>query len=213
MSCCTPAGYRTVFGKGTAERDARRYRRKGLRGSARWVADQVAERGVSGRSILEIGGGIGDIQLELLREGAARATNIELIDTYEDAARALMAEAGLQGRMERRIGDIGVHPDDAPTADVVVLHRVICCYPDPDALLAGACAHSRDLIAITIPRDTWLNRLGFGAMNVWFRIRRIDFRVYVHPIAPMLQLAASSGFRPTGDHRGRLWVSIVLARA
>jgi len=212
MSCCTPAGYGTVFGRSTAQRDARRYRRKGLRGSARWLADQVAKHGVRGRSILEIGGGIGDIQLELLRAGAAHTTNIEIIDTYEDAARALMTEVGLQERMERRIGDVGVHPEDAPSADVVLLHRVICCYSDPDALMAAACSHSRGLIAITIPRETWWNRLGFGAMNVWFRIRRIDFRVYVHPIAPMLKLAASSGYRSTDDHRGRLWVSILLAR-
>ena len=30
MNCCTPTGYRTIFGTKTVERDARRYRRKGL---------------------------------------------------------------------------------------------------------------------------------------------------------------------------------------
>ena len=69
MSCCAPAGYRTVFGTGMAERDARRYGRKGLRGSARRLTNQVAGRGVKGRSILEIGGGIGDIQLERCTRG------------------------------------------------------------------------------------------------------------------------------------------------
>lgn len=69
MSCCTPAGYRTVFGTGMAERDARRYGWKGLRGSARRLTNQVAGRGVKGRSILEIGGGNGDIQLERCTRG------------------------------------------------------------------------------------------------------------------------------------------------
>ena len=213
MSCCTPAGYRTVFGTKTAERDVRRYRKKGLRGSARWLADRLTERGVPGRSILEIGGGIGDIQVELLRAGAAEAINIEIIDTYEETARAVMVEAGLVGRMERRISDIALEPNDAPTADIVLLHRVICCYPDPDALLAAACSHSRDVVAISIPRETWWNRLGFGAMNMWFRLRRIDFRVYDHPIPPMLKVAASYGFRSTDDQCGRVWESIVLVRA
>ena len=212
MSCCTPAGYRAVFGTETAERDARRYRKKGLRGSARWLVDRLRERGVRGRSILEIGGGIGDIQVELLRAGAAHATNVEIIDTYEETASALMVEAGLDGRTERRISDVGRQPGDAPTADIVVLHRVICCYPDPDALLAAACSHSRDVVAITIPRESWWNRLGFGAMNMWFRLRRIEFRVYDHPIPPMLKLAASYGFRPTDDQHGRVWESIILVR-
>jgi 2-polyprenyl-3-methyl-5-hydroxy-6-metoxy-1,4-benzoquinol methylase len=213
MSCCTPAGYRTVFGTDMAERDARRYRKKGLRGSARWLADRLADRGVRGRSVLEIGGGIGDIQVELVRAGAAHATNIEIIDTYEETARALMVEAGLDGRMDRRIAVVGVQPDDAPTADIVVLHRVICCYPDPDALLAAACSHSCDSVAITIPRESWWNRLGVGAANMWFRLRRIEFRVYAHPIAPMLKLAASYGFRSTDNQRGRVWESIILVRA
>lgn len=49
-------------------------------------------------------------------------------------------------------------------------------------------------------------------MNAWLRIRRIDFRVYVHPTAPMVKLAASAGFRSTDVHRAGLWVSMVLAR-
>ena len=45
MNCCTPAGYRTIFGSKTAEREGRRYRRKGLAGSARWLAEALADGG------------------------------------------------------------------------------------------------------------------------------------------------------------------------
>ena len=47
-------------------------------------------------------------------------------------------------RIERRILDIAVDPQDVEAADVVVLHRVVCCYPDVGRLLAAAADHTND---------------------------------------------------------------------
>lgn len=212
MSCCTPTGYRTIFGAKTVERDARRYAKKGLVASARWVFDRLSEPTLTGRSVLEIGGGIGDLQIELLEAGAAHATNIELIDTYEPAAGALIADRGFEPRIDRRISDFALDADAAPIADIVVLHRVICCYPDPDTLVAAACRHSTDRVAITVPRESWWVKLGFATMNAWLRIRRIGFRAYVHPVERMTAVAATQGFRSTDASRGRLWTSMILTR-
>lgn len=213
MTCCTPTGYRTIFGVKTVARDARRYARKGLLPSARWLCRRLVAGSVSERSVLEVGGGIGDLQIELVQAGAAHATNFELVDTYEETAGALTADRGLQDRIDRRIGDFALEADEAPTADIVVLHRVICCYPDPDALVAAACKHSTDRVAITIPTESWWVKLGFATMNAWFRLRRIGFQAYVHPIAPMVGIATTHGFHTADRQRGRLWSSMILARA
>jgi DNA-binding FrmR family transcriptional regulator len=212
MSCCTPTGYRTIFGARTVERDARRYARKGLVASARWVFERLHTADIKGRTVLEIGGGIGDLQIELLEAGAVRVTNVELIDTYEGVAGTLIADRGLEQRIDRRIGDFALDADAAPTADIVVMHRVICCYPDADTLVAAACEHSRDRVAITVPRESWWVRLGFATVNAWFRVRRIAFRAYVHPIAPMTQLAAAHGFHQTARQQSLVWTSLILAR-
>jgi hypothetical protein len=212
MNCCTPAGYRTIFGSKTAEREGRRYRRKGLAGSARWLAEALADAGVSGRSVLEIGGGVGGLQIDLLEAGADRATNVEIIDTYERVAAALISEHDLCGRVERRIADFGAAAGETPPADLVILHRVICCYPDGDGLIDAACAHARERVAITIPRESAWIRLGFRTMNAWLRMRRIDFRTYVHRLEPMLAVAGSRGFEVADRQRGALWQSLVLER-
>ena len=78
MSCCGGQRYDRAFGKRAARRDARRYRRRGLDGVSRRIADFLRGQGVEGTSLLEIGGGVGAIQIELLREGAGRAVNLEL---------------------------------------------------------------------------------------------------------------------------------------
>jgi hypothetical protein len=212
VTCCTPTGYRTIFGPKTVERDVRRYAKKGLVASARWVFERLHARDITGRTVLEIGGGIGDLQVELLEAGAAHATNIELIDTYETAARGLVADRGLEQRIDRRISDFAVDADAAPTADIVVMHRVICCYPDPDTLVAAACRHSTDHVAITVPRELWWVKLGFATMNAWLRMRRIAFRGYVHPVERMTAVAAMQGFRSTDEQRGRMWTSMILSR-
>src|SRR3954451_14379453 len=182
MSCCTPTGYRTIFGAKTVERDARRYRRKGLTGSARWLLHALTGVGVSEASVLEVGGGIGGLQIELLNAGAAHATNVEIIDSYEAAAGALVTDHGVAAHVERHIADFAEHPDQTPAADIVILHRVICCYTDPDALITAACNQAHDRVAITVPRESWWVKFGFSVMNWWLRLRGVAFRGYVHPL-------------------------------
>ena len=210
MNCCTPTGYRTIFGAKTVERDARRYRRKGLSGSAGWLLQALKGEGVTERSVLEVGGGIGSLQIELLAAGASHATNVEIIDSYEAAARSLITEHRLEDRIERHIADYAQHPDHEPAADIVIMHRVICCYPDPDALTSAACARARDRVAITIPREAWWIKLGFGTMNAWLRLRRIAFRGYVHPQTRILEVATSHGFHATRRDHGLIWESLIL---
>jgi magnesium-protoporphyrin O-methyltransferase len=213
VNCCTQAGYRTIFGTRTVERDARRYRKKGLSGSAEWLSKALKDGGVNDRSVLEIGGGIGSLQIELLEAGAGHATNVEIIDSYEETASSLIADRGLEGRVERQIADYAQHPDQTPAADIVILHRVICCYPDPDALTSAACSRARDRVAVTIPREAPWVRFGFWGMNAWLRLRRIAFRGYVHPHALILEAANAQGFHTTQHDRGLLWESFILKHA
>ena len=86
--------------------------------------------GIEEATVLEIGGGVGEVQIELLRMGASRALNLELSAAYENEAAQLLQEAGAAGRAQRRIHDIAVDPEAVAPADVVVLNRVVCCYPD-----------------------------------------------------------------------------------
>jgi hypothetical protein len=109
---------------------AKRYREKGLDKTAQLMVEFLEQRGIEGATVLEVGGGVGDIQIELLKRGAARAVNLELSPAYEEEATRLLREAGLEERAERLLHDIAADPADIVPADVVVLHRVVCCYPD-----------------------------------------------------------------------------------
>jgi 16S rRNA G966 N2-methylase RsmD len=203
--CCDPRGCDRVFDDRFARRRAARYRRKGLDRTARRMVDLLAEHDLRDRTVLEIGGGVGEIGLELLRRGAASVTNLELSPAYEDTAAALAAEAGLAGRVDRRLVDIAAEPDAVEPADVLVAHRVVCCYPDHAGLLGAAAEHTRRQLVFSFPPRNTVFRAVAAAENTTLRLSGREFRTFAHPPAAMLAVLAEHGLHPTLAHRGRVW--------
>lgn len=172
----------------------------------------LEDAGIEGATVLEVGGGVGEIQIELLKRGAARSVNLELSPSYEREAERLLGEAGLEGRVQRRLHDIAVDPDAVEPADAVVIHRVVCCYPDYERLLGAAAAHARRLLVFSYPRRNPVSRLVIAAQNVGFRIRRREFRVFAHPPSAMLAVLGDRGLDATFAHSGIAWQVTGLAR-
>ena len=199
--CCAPPGYAEIFGEKQAARDARRYRRKGLGEAAQRVVDLAGE--AEGKTVLEIGGGVGAIQLDLLKRGAARATNVELSKGYESQALELARAAGVDDRIERHFGDVATGLE-VPEADVVVLHRVVCCYPDPERLVSAAAGRARRRLVLSFPSNTRFMRLGATAINLWL-VPRHRFRFYVHEEATIRAAAESRGLRVAAESPGGIW--------
>ena len=210
MSDCCSAPYAKLFGHKQARKDARRFRRKGLDSTARRFVDALAARGIEGASVLEVGGGVGGVEIELLRAGADRAANVELSPEYEEEAGALLREAGFEGRVDRRIGDFVA--DGVPPADVVVMHRVVCCYPDEEALVGAAAEHSRRLLALSFPRNSWHLRPICAACDLGLRVV-FHLRFYARPREAVLAPALARGFRVVDEHSGAFWRYAVLERA
>jgi magnesium-protoporphyrin O-methyltransferase len=169
-------------------------------------------RGVEGASILEIGGGVGAIQLELLRAGAAKATNLELSPEYEEAAVELLEGCGVAGRVERRLGDVVQEPGLAGEADAVVMHRVVCCYPDYEGLVGAASERAQRYLVMSFPRPRRLVRAGMGLMNVGARLLRWEYRTWVHPPQALVAAAQRRGLRLAAECRGRMWQVAALER-
>jgi 2-polyprenyl-3-methyl-5-hydroxy-6-metoxy-1,4-benzoquinol methylase len=212
VSCCDPRGCDRFFGSRFARRMAGRYRKRGLDPTARPMVAFLEEQGIEGATVLEIGGGVGEIQLELLRRGAERAVNLELSPAYDADAARLAAEAGVQDRVERRLHDIAVDPDAIAPADVVVLHRVVCCYPDYERLLGAAAAHARRALVFSHPRRNLISRAVVGAENLGFRLMRREFRVFVHPPEAMLAVLDEHGLEAVFAHQGFAWEAHGVSR-
>jgi len=211
-SCCRPGDYDKIFDEKKARAKARDYARKGLTGQAQRIVDFVRSKTPPGYTLLEIGGGIGDIQLELLKSGAARSINVELATQYEDVASELIHDRGLDDRVERRLGDFVQEAQRIPGADVVVMNRVVCCYPDAEALVGAAADHARRYLVMTFPVDRWWTRWGVAAANILFALRSDTFRAYVHSTSAVLSTAQRHGMRLAEHRRELIWQLIALER-
>jgi len=210
--CCTPKGYRQIFSEKNARKEARRYRRMGLDGTSRRIVDLIKMRGVAGKTLLEVGGGIGAVEIELLKVGMDKAVNVELTPTYESAAGELLGESGLADRVQRRVMDFAESGTEVESADVVIMNRVICCYPDMPKLAGAAAQHARDVLVMSFPNDRWWTRVGLMIANLGFRVVGMQFQVFMH--SPNLILAAveQHGFKKRLNERGLLWQVAALER-
>jgi 16S rRNA G966 N2-methylase RsmD len=195
-----------------ARRMASRYRKRGLDRTARRMVEYVVSRGMKECSVLEVGGGIGEIEIELLKRGAGRAVNLELSPAYDAEAERLLAEAGLEGRAERRVHDIAIDPDAVEQADIVVLHRVVCCYPDYAKLLGVAADHARRQLVFSHPPRNPVSRAVVATQNLLLRLGGREFRVFAHPPDAMLAVLAEHGLRPTVAHSGPVWQVAAASR-
>jgi 2-polyprenyl-3-methyl-5-hydroxy-6-metoxy-1,4-benzoquinol methylase len=212
-SCCDPRGCDRFFGDRFARSVARRYRKRGLDKPSRQMVAFLEREGIAGATVLEIGGGIGEIHIELLRRGAARATSLELSPAYDEPASELLREHGLEGRADRRLLDIAADPDAVEPADVVVLHRVVCCYPDYERLLGAAADHARRAVVFSHPPRNVVSRAIVGAQNLGFRALRREFRTFAHPPRAMLRVLEERGLQVRFRHRGIPWQVEGLTRA
>jgi magnesium-protoporphyrin O-methyltransferase len=206
MVCCT--GYcaaEAQFDRKVAERDLRRYRRRGADATTRLMLAELRRWPLEGRRLLDVGGGIGVISKELAGTGVASATIVEASPAYLEVARR---EAGSQhGTRPTQfiVGDFAVIADTLPDADVVTLDRVVCCYPDAEALLLKAAGRTRQLLAFTYPQDRWYVRSLIALENLWLRLTGKEFRAFVHAPERMAAVLEGAGLARATRRETLIW--------
>jgi magnesium-protoporphyrin O-methyltransferase len=211
-SCCQ--GVDEVFGEKTAQRDLRRYRKHGPSRQTRVLLDAIRGEGVEQVSVLDIGGGVGAIQQELLAAGAARATAVDASTAYLVAARGEAERRGTAARVTYRSGDFVAIAEDVEPADVVTLDRVICCYGDMEALVGRSADRARRVYGLVYPQDAWWVRLGIRTTNLGLRLGRRAFRAYAHRTAAVDAVARAHGLEPALRRRvGPIWQVALYTRA
>lgn len=210
--CCSPAGYRWVFSERHARREARRYQRRGLDWTSRRIVELLKPQGVGGLSLLEVGGGIGALQIELLKAGVTHAVCIEMTPTYQTAADELLRAAALDGRVERRLMDFAEAGSLVAAADIVILNRVICCYSDMPKLVRAAAEHTTHLLVMSFPNGRWWTRLALALNNLALALIRRRFHVFAHRPDGILCAAEQTGLKTVASNPGFFWQFVALRR-
>jgi hypothetical protein len=191
--CCRATGCEEIFKPATARRNLRRYLKKGLGAIERSMVGTLAPRDLDGARVLEIGGGVGAIQAELLTKGANTGEIVELVSAYEPYARELAAAKGFENRSVFRVADVLGDPSVVTPAAIVILNRVVCCSPDGIRLAAIAARLAERMLMLSFPRDRGVTRLFATAMNGTMQLLGRSFRIYLHPRTALVAAAQDAG--------------------
>jgi magnesium-protoporphyrin O-methyltransferase len=196
-----------------AAAELRRYRKKGPNPWTRTLLDALEAEGVMGTTLLDIGGGIGAIQHELLAAGAVSATSVDASSAYLAAAREESDRRDLSGRVTYHHGDFVELAQSVPPADVVTLERVLNVYPDWERLAALSAERARRLYGIVIPRNRRFVRVVISVINLMLRLKRKRIRAAIVPIDAIDRVLGTRGFRRHSSTRvGPAWQVAIYRR-
>jgi SAM-dependent methyltransferase len=205
-------GCPNVFSAKEARNDLKRYQRQGPDSSTKALIEAILAEGVEGQRLLDIGAGIGAIQLGLLEAGLAHAESVDATEAYVETAREEATRRGFGDRVSGRVADFVSVAEEIPPADVVTLDKVVCCSRDMPALLGRAAERARRIVGLVYPRDTWWNRLASRLLAAWGWISRDPTRWYLHPTAEVDALLSSAGFERHDVKRELIWQIVVYRR-
>ncbi len=212
--CCsgTACGIGRCFSH-FSRRYVRRYERRGLEATQRQLVSGLLAAGLEGRSLLEIGCGVGYLHQYLLARGAATAVGVDLADAMLSEAQALAERQGLAGRVRYVAGDFRLMASELDAADITVLDKVVCCYPDAAGLLAATIGRTRQSCALTFPRGHWANRAASRLGAGLFRVIGSAYRPFVHDPAMIDRCLREAGFERIFEARTLVWLTRVYRRA
>jgi magnesium-protoporphyrin O-methyltransferase len=174
--------------------------------------EALKQKGVEALTLLDIGGGVGVIQHELLQAGAGHSTHVDASTAYLEASKEEAKQLGHSDRSSYHYGDFVALAPQLEPADIVTLDRVICCYHDMPALVGLSAAKARKLYGLVFPRDTWWIKLGVPFINVLLRLRREPFRIFAHPTEAVDAVVRGQGLALRLHRKFFIWQVMVYQR-
>lgn len=213
-SCCRAEPCEEMFGsESTAREDMEEYLRKGLGALESDMVDALPRTFLAnGSRVLEIGGGVGAIQAELLRRGASTGEVIELVGSYAPFAARLAEQLRLTGRTSFRVHDVLANPSAVEPADVVVMNRVVCCSADGLSLASYAASLTRGALLMSFPRSNLVTRTFAVTQRFVYRLLGRKYRAFVWPEDELVAAGERQGLAPVATGGGWLWRYVVMAQ-
>lgn len=211
MECCTK--YDRIFDQKYANKNLKRYRKKGLEKSSQQVVDFLKGK-INGWTVLEIGGGLGYLGMELVKNGAQSALEIDISNSYLNKAKLLRSELGLDDSVDFKIMDFIEHYRDLSDQDIVVSDKVICCLPNYQEFIEAGTTRAKKYYALVYPRESGIYKV-FGAVLNWFSQflnKYKGFKFFIHSHRDINNLITQKGFTKVFDTRKGVWRISIYAK-
>lgn len=196
MTCKHCCDSNMIFDTKSAKKEMKHYRKKGAIGATKKLINAMSGLPKENKTLLDIGGGIGAIQWEFLENGGSKTTDIDVSAGYLKVAEEFATEKGWQNKTTFSEGDINDVVNELDKHDFVTLDKVVCCYPDYELILNNTTANCSDYLALSFPMSGFISRAINKIGSIYFWIKKLEFKTYIHSNKLMEQLIESNGFTP-----------------
>ncbi len=201
MSCKHCCGANQQFDLKNAKKDLKRYLKKGPRKPTKLLIATLQSENIKGLSLLDIGGGVGSIQLALIPNDLSKVTNVDASEGYISVAKAETDKRNLSEIIDYKLADfVDIHPQ-IEMHDIVTLDKVICCYPFVDELLNASLSKAKKYYALVYPQANWLSRLTVNTLNLLLKLRGNPFRTFIHSPRLVNDTIINAGFEKIASNK------------
>ena len=191
---------------------AKRFRKGNLDRIQKHLVEGIKRGVLRGSSVLDIGCGVGQVHLTLLKEGADRSLGIDLSDAMLTEAKRFADKSGLSERVSYANGDFVQLSSSVPESDITVLDKVVCCYENLDELILKSTAKTKSTFALTHPQENLLTKGFFKGHEAIAKLLRWDFHPFWHDWAGMKSRILAQGFTLRYEHSTLTWHALVFER-
>ena len=216
-SCCSPENINDLnntFNADRAKKDAQQFRQKGLDKRGQKLIAPLQYSSQRPLTVLDIGCGAGGVHHELLRRGVAQTVvGVDASSAYLQAAQTNADILGLSQYITYQQADFAQTTADFEEVDLVIMDRVLCCYPHLQQLLGRAASQTKRHLALSFPLESWWLRLPFRLADLVLTLVGSGYHPYLHPHADIVAIAAEEGLRPTHQDRHFIWQIMHFERA
>lgn len=212
MTCSHCQCSEKLFDDKGARRELKKFHKKGPGAVTAKLIKLLLPRMKPGGSHLDIGGGIGAVQLALLEAGAEKVTDVDASAGYLTVAKEESERKGFAEKVDYHYGDFLDVADKIEAHDMVTLDKVICCYPNYQGLLTAATKRAGRHLAVVFPRDILPVKLVLGLGNLWLKLKGSDFRTFAHPSKKVFGLIESQGMKRVAADCHFIWQVVVFER-
>lgn len=204
MDCCSVQDTNKFFSH-WSRTYLKRFRRKGLAKEQKFLVQGITQASLHDKTILEIGSGIGSLHLNLLQQGAISAVGVDIAEGMIEKARSLATDLGLEARTRYYVGDFVTMNGEIPESDITILDKVVCCYEEVDKLFEKSIAKTKEIYALSFPRDTLVIKFLFKTQIVVSTLFRFSFRPYWHNWEGICQKVLSHNFDEIYRNKTIIW--------
>jgi len=195
MTCKHCCGADQFFDLKGAQKKMKKFKLKGAGKITKRLLKTLLLQGVNGKTLLDIGGGIGAIQWIFLENGGEKTTDVDASTEYLKVAEAHAIENKMEENTQFIHGDFIDRSDEIQKHDFVTLDKVVCCYPDYKSLLGLALDKCNETIALSFPVGGPISKFVAIFENIYFYFKKNPFGTYIHSPKEIESFILDHGFQ------------------